>query len=187
MKKLLISIVLIFIFSALGFACTMPELHGLKPGMTKKEVQKLLDKKFLFLTKAAEFPNMPEVKSMKTDKVAGTKSVHLIFYNEVVYSVLAIYDETVKSRSLVEFAESSSKSFQLSENKLNYMDSKFKPASKEAARYAALYCDNFQFFVTGTPTFALGVMNLETYRAIDNISRLRVENSLRWENRPKPY
>jgi hypothetical protein len=179
MKKLLLSTILIFAFSAFGLACTMPEIQGIKPGMSKQAAEKLLNRK-LSRIQSAQFPNIPEVRTAYSDKIKGIETLSLHFYGDGIYLVLATYDNSIKRNSLAEFAEASAKTLQMPDIQWQFLDKKFKITSKESAKYAAYYCSNFKIFVSYISNkYSLSVMDTEVFGRIDMINRIKA-------TQPKP-
>jgi hypothetical protein len=179
MKKLLLSTILIFAFSASGLACTMPEIQGIKPGMNKAQAEKQLNQK-LSRSQSIQFSNIPEVKTAYVDKIKGIETLSLHFYGEGIYLVLATYDDSIKWKSLAEFAEASAKNLQMPDIQWQFLDKKFKTTSKESAKYAAYYCSNFKIFVSYISNkYSLSVMDTEVFARIDMISRIKA-------TQPKP-
>ena len=178
MKKLLLSAVLIFVFSAFSLACTMPDIQGIKPGMNKEQAEKQLNRK-LSLTKSSQFPDIPEVKVAYVDKIEGIQTLSILFYGKGVYSVLATYDDSIKWKSLAEFAEASAKTLQMPDIQWNFTDKKFQTTSKESSKYASYKCGNFQISLSRLSKYSLGVMDTEVFARIDNISRIKA-------TQPKP-
>jgi hypothetical protein len=93
---------------------------------------------------------------------------------------LASYDNSIKWKSLAEFAEASAKSLQMPDIQWQFMDKKFKITSKESAKYAAYYCSNFKIFVSYISNkYSLSVMDTEVFARIDMINRIKA-------TQPKP-
>lgn len=179
MRKLLLSIILIFAFSAFGLACTMPDIHGIKPGMNKAQAEKQLNQK-LSRKQSAQFSNIPEVKTAYVDNIKGIETLSIHFYGEGVYLVLATYDNSIKWKSLTEFAETSAKYLQMPDIQWQFLDKKFQTTSKESAKYASYYCGNFKIFISYISNkYSLSVMDTEVFARIDMISRTKA-------TQPKP-
>jgi hypothetical protein len=179
MKKLLLSISLIFAFFAFSPACTMPEMYGVKPGMSKAEAERQLNRK-LSRRNSNIFSNVPEVKTAYVDKIKGIESFSIHFYGEGVYMVLATYDNSIKWNSLAEFAEISAKNLQMPGIQWQFMDKKYQTTAKESARYASYNCGNFKIFVSHISNkYSLSVTDTEALARIDNISRVKA-------TQPKP-
>ena len=179
MKKLLLSTILIFVFSAFSLACTMPDLHGIKPGMSKEAAEKQLNRK-LSRRQSSQFSNIPEVKTAYVDKITGIETLSIHFYGEGVYLVLATYDNSVRWKSLEEFAETSAKNLQMPDIQWQFLDKKFQTTSKESAKYASYNCSNFKIFVSYISNkYSLSVMDTEVFARIDMISRIKA-------TQPKP-
>jgi hypothetical protein len=179
MKKLLLSTLLIFMFSAFSLACTMPDIQGINPGMSKEKAEKQLNRK-LSRIQSSQFPNIPEVKTAYVDKIKGIETLSIHFYGEGVYLVLATYDNSIKWNSLAEFAEASAKNLQMPDIQWQFLDKKFKITSKESAKYASYYCSNFKIFVSYISNkYSLSVMDTEVFGRIDMINRIKA-------TQPKP-